>query len=125
FRLPPLIGFVQGGGQLFPLVLGGGQAVLHLLQARARLGQGILDLGEAARGQRRLGQGLIERRLQGGLFVLQKRQFCARQVVVRFRSDNPLPRRVGAFLQQPLLVAQRPAVAGLFAQLLFEIGQGN
>ena len=68
FRLPPLVGFVQGRGQLFALVLGRGQIVFHLLQAGARLGQGIFDLGEAARGPRRLGQGLVERRLQGVLF---------------------------------------------------------
>src|SRR6202034_4584052 len=99
-----------GGGQLFALVLGRGQAVFHLLQARTRLGQGILDLGEAARGPRRLGQGLIERRLQRVLFILQQRQLFARQVGRRLRFDNPLFRGIGAFQQQPLLVAQRPAV---------------
>src|SRR5262249_53683579 len=54
FGLMSLVGLVARGGQRDALILGGGQADVHLLQPRPRGSQGVLAFGEATRQARRL-----------------------------------------------------------------------
>ena len=117
-----LVGLIARGRQRDTLVLGGGEADVHLLQPRPRGGQAIFAFGEATRQARRLCQRLIECRLQRALVVLQQQELFPYERAFGLQFHNPLVGAIGVIDENLIGLAQRAAIGRLLRQLALEIG---